>query len=435
MKNNYYKINFGFNIITILLKDFLKKISLIYNFFDYIKFFLKKKNKIIDIGLAFNNEHKRELIHRTGIILIHNVSLKKQYNIIKKNFFINNNSDIFRIKVNKDKYWFSNLSIENLFKETVFIKNEDSISDLRRGDKFNDINNIAKVILSPVGKNKTKITTLFRHDLIDGLHICFTGFKLVYESGTPIYKRLIKKKNRIQKIKENIYEKYLLINGLYSIPDFFLKRDNSNNQNYYLGFLMDINKLKEKCKIYNCSLNTYINCVFVIAFFNANKEKKKCTLAINMLNEIKKFGNNVSIGIINIDKSDFINIIEQFDQKRKGEFFKKSYVYSKFYTQNYSYFSEGVRNLVDNNHNNWDFLGSNCPGQTNNTYPVVLDSNVIRERDVWSPNIWYGIGHENIYNIDLYWNIPIEFNKKNFEETLKYYFKPEKISYKVPIGY
>ena len=65
--------------------------------------------------------------------------------------------------------------------------------------------------------------------------------------------------------------------------------------------------------------------------------------------------------------------------------------------------------------------------------PSLISCNVVRElKGNWTPNIYYGIGSDNNYSIDLYWYVSNDFDKNNFKKTLIEYFNPKVISEDLP---
>jgi len=401
----------------------------------------KKYKKIKDIGAAFNKGIGKDT-YRVAIIGKYTIDIQTAKNNLYTNILkeCKNKNHLLRLRVKRDKFFFTTKKSEKLFTEIVIICDISDIEHYRKNDKYNIDMPIAYVCLSRYSDKYTYVTWMFRHDLIDGFKYSQTIIPLLYTYAPLIYDRIkLKSKGGTKKktIKDNcIYFIKALPDTVINLPKTLTPVKHIGKKKYYCHTLSYTDIIKIECKKYNCGINNYINSVFVLAFFKAYPHKKTCHFAINMLSGYNKLaGNSTSISVLIIQRTTVLSkILKSIEKQTHKLLFYLIYKISTVITSNYNILPKIICNWFDKTHRSWDFLASNIPSYDKGAIPSNINTWTIRETDDWLPNIFYGIGTADVYTLDIYWTVTNKFNQVSFENILKIYLKPIELTHNNPIN-
>ncbi len=337
-KINHINSPFILNILNLnyLLKyfEYIKSIYFNYGYLDFdyvIKDIKIIKKKYINLFLKLN-EGKRYKIYNVNIN-IKNKKFEKYFNLIKKDFFLDNYYNIENVKNIYDYILY-------FLKENGFYKSKINVKVIKKN--FNNVNLIINVNLDKIFYfGKTILSNIYLSKQIDLNKEIPYKFGSVYKENlvylgkdnllkTGFFKNIIIKKKII--IKDKFYQVnviYFLYKNYNGILNFNIGYDNKRKINYELLFSRENvfnvgNKL-----IFNIKKNNYFKSGYISLLYLYNYVKNiyiNNKLFFNVLSDIKN--NNYSY--TNFDFGIKNNIIFNINDFTKYNF-GINYIYNYFF--------------------------------------------------------------------------------------------------------
>lgn len=396
--------------------------------------------KITDHGLVFNHGVGVET-YRVAVSIILNRAVDEESAFLYKNIIeeLNNPKSCLRILIQEDKLQYSTETSEVFAQKIIFRqKTYDELAILRRKDKFNELRPSYLVFLNKIDDNHCCVGWLFRHDVNDGFKFVKSVLPLAFEKMNLIINRISinKRKSILQRVCFTLKVPY----ALYKLRSILPRTIPGNDvcENYYFNIESKLESIKRKaCRDYNTTFNNYINATFVLAWFYAYVDKQFCCFAINLIGNTEHIiGNHTAIGIVKIKRTtDLHEIIESINKQMKSSSFKLTFIVTYQYALNYKNIPRKIKSWFNNTHGKFDFIASNIPAVDAGSVPMITGFHLSREKDDWKPNIFYGVGNDSLYTVDIYWKVSPDFNKKIFQSTLVELLSCHKFSNILPFTY
>lgn len=393
------------------------------------------RTKVYGVGVKYNQRIGID-IFRTGGIMVVDCALETLLLNIKTNIAqrISENEDhTLRFVVSGDEFWSSDADPKEICNAIVHVSSESECGEgriLRRGDCKSEALPVCLCLCESYegSASQSKVSWVFRHDVIDGWRAMRFVFTCAFSEFTLTSDRL-RCKRRQASFLENMRSS-LQTGALFTCVAPFvcqklcrisMMKTEEKSESFYAHIICDILLLKCNGKKLGLgALSEILTYVLSEGYFHALPSVKHSIRVGNavVFDLDSTHGNHMCTKICTVSRKhteapeQFRKHMRSFSQKMTDTLILRA---SRRFTQ--GKWNPAIDRWIDTKQNSLDILISSIPC-TDSTIPGVHDLTVCRERTDWAPSIVYCLGINGKLYLDIYWKVPVGFDKAAFLKSV-----------------
>lgn len=376
-----------------------------------------------------------------------------------------------RLMVQGAEFWFTTVSAERLFELTVIERGDDAYAR-RRSDSQHEVVPAAVCVVEPLptadGSPPTgsMATWLFRHDVLDGWR-CLRYLTTLSLAHTDLTMNRLKARHEAKLAARPRGCQRLLTSAVGAVTKVAVtsalapaalarvakiarapSSPSPDVRKFYLHATVSVSGLKALGKARRLgSLSATLTSAVTAAFFAADLERRRATVASNVLfDPDASAGNHVCLKVANVDVGEATQGISSDERAARvlastartlrAPSQRLTDLWIAMASRKYvlGHLPARWNPAIEARQQSLDLLISNLPAFDKST-PIVQDLQVSRDYDNWAPSIVYAISVDDSIFLDFYCGVPRSFDGDVFIKTFTDITDATNVHTKLPTCY